>query len=379
MKKRGLVFLVLLVIMAAWIAGAFRTRTARDPFIRQAMPDAEIFLSIGNRIFEARTGSRRTGLVRIQSADGYGGPLTLAVSIDSLGTIRGAAVIDHKESSAYFRKVMSRNLPGQLKGRSVTDSLRLGVDIQGVTGATRTSRAIVTAVRIGSRAAARKYPGLDVPAERRASIRFGWPETVLISLFILGFTAGSIKGRTGRALRGISLLAGLIFIGFIYTIPLTLSHFTGLMMGYLPRWQDHLYVYILIVGMLMPLLITGRNVYCASVCPFGAVQEGLAFMGGASGKIRPKTRNRLRGLHDLLVLTAIAAALVLRHPGATSYEVYGSLFDFTGSVVQFAVLGAVLILSLFFFRPWCRFLCPVRALERYMRRLRSKERQKGVE
>jgi polyferredoxin len=52
-------------------------------------------------------------------------------------------------------------------------------------------------------------------------------------------------------------------------------------------------------------------------------------------------------------------AFLFRNPGLSSYEVFGALFAFTGSTVLFALLGIVLLLSLFVKRPWCHYLCPL--------------------
>ena len=56
---------------------------------------------------------------------------------------------------------------------------------------------------------------------------------------------------------------------------------------------------------------------------------------------------------------AIVIALLLRNPGLTSYEIFGTLFSLTGSMMQFILLGIVLIAALFIRRPWCAYLCPL--------------------
>jgi polyferredoxin len=56
---------------------------------------------------------------------------------------------------------------------------------------------------------------------------------------------------------------------------------------------------------------------------------------------------------------AIVLAMYFHNPGVTSYEMYGALFDLTGTIWQFALLGIVLITALFINRPWCKYLCPI--------------------
>ena len=49
------------------------------------------------------------------------------------------------------------------------------------------------------------------------------------------------------------------------------------------------------------------------------------------------------------------------------YEVYGTLFALVGTHLQFGLLAFVLIASLFVPRPWCRYLCPIRAVTDYLK------------
>ena len=48
-----------------------------------------------------------------------------------------------------------------------------------------------------------------------------------------------------------------------------------------------------------------------------------------------------------------------RNPGVASYEVFGTLFALTGSSTLFAILGIVLVMSMFVKQPFCRYLCPI--------------------
>jgi NosR/NirI family nitrous oxide reductase transcriptional regulator len=112
-------------------------------------------------------------------------------------------------------------------------------------------------------------------------------------------------------------------------------------------------------------------VYCECLCPFGAAQDVLKIAGGA--KYTPKKRLliALRWMQRLLALAGILAGLLFRNPAHLNYEVFGTFFTLTGTVFQFALLGVVLIASLFLLRPWCNFLCPIRAVSDYLRMWRN--------
>ena len=60
-----------------------------------------------------------------------------------------------------------------------------------------------------------------------------------------------------------------------------------------------------------------------------------------------------------LVILAVSLALIYRNPSFTSFEIFGTMFRLTGSNYQFMLLAVIVLLSLFLYRPWCRYLCPL--------------------
>ena len=62
------------------------------------------------------------------------------------------------------------------------------------------------------------------------------------------------------------------------------------------------------------------------------------------------------------MLVAVLIAVFLRNPGVSSYEIFGTLFSFNVSMIQFGLLGIVIVTSLLLKRPWCRYLCPIKAV-----------------
>jgi electron transport complex protein RnfG len=73
---------------------------------------------------------------------GYGGPLSLAVGIDPQGKVAGIAVISNKETIGLGSKALEASFLNRFKGKSKADPLEVGKDIQGITGATITSKAV---------------------------------------------------------------------------------------------------------------------------------------------------------------------------------------------------------------------------------------------
>ena len=107
------------------------------------------------------------------------------------------------------------------------------------------------------------------------------------------------------------------------------------------------------------MAIDNKNSYCYWFCPFGGAQDCMGAIGGAKITGPTKYRRHLLWVPRGLAWLAIILALLFRNPGISSYEVFGTLFDFTGSTVMFALLGIVMVMSLFVKRPWCNYLCPL--------------------
>jgi len=235
--RRIIVFCIPLVLVLAWIAGARRVQADLEPHLLAAIPGATVLRPVGSGDFAAYEGDRLLGYVRVGEANGYGGPMNVAVGLDTTGVITGLSVIDHKETAAYFRKVVGENVPGRLVGRSLDDPLQVGVDIDAVTGATQSCKALVESVRKGARSLGQRRLNKIMPAETPLPFRFGWPEIILAALLALSYIGSYTRIRDKKQLRWTTRILGLVFIGFVYCAPLTLTNINGLLLGYLPGWS----------------------------------------------------------------------------------------------------------------------------------------------
>lgn len=86
---------------------------------------------------------------------GYGGPLSLAIGVGLDGKVKGIAVISSKETVGLGTKVLEDEGVGMWLGKSGSDKLEVGEDIQGVTGATITTKAVNNEVKRALEAFAR--------------------------------------------------------------------------------------------------------------------------------------------------------------------------------------------------------------------------------
>ena len=72
----------------------------------------------------------------IQTGQGYGGPFVLGLRIMEDGKIHEVIPFNHKETPAFAKKIEDANYRAQFIGKNVADDFILGVDIDGVSGAT---------------------------------------------------------------------------------------------------------------------------------------------------------------------------------------------------------------------------------------------------
>jgi hypothetical protein len=351
----------LVVLVAAWLIGYFTTTSGAADLVRDVLPATTTQVSQRGDIFVGTDQAGQvTGYAGTGQADGYGGPVIMLVGISPDGVIIGARLVSHAESPGFFRLVEGSRLVPDYTGRPIGDPLQLGDDLDAVSGATLSAEGVAGAVRAAVRLIAAEGLDTTVPAAAQ-SVDFGLAEVCLILLFAAAFFASRVHSQKVKArLRWGTRLAGLVLVGFVYTMPLTITMVVSLLAGYWPDWRTHLYWYLLIGGILLVTAIDNKNPYCVWFCPLGAFQDCLSALSKAK-TFRPRRLDTalkwtLRGL----ALTAIAVGLATRQPGLVGYEPYQALFDLRGSPAQWALLGMVVVAGLLTHRPFCHYLCPVR-------------------
>lgn len=361
-------------IVIAWIIGLSRAEADLLPVLESIFPEANHIEQIHSGVYEAWDNSEKEnflGYIGLGAADGYGGELKVAVSVSELGIVLETTVIEHKETFSFFRRVLRSRMIEDLKNKPYSDVFIPSEDVDSITGATYSARALAEATKKASRLVATKalnLPDIEEPAPR---VKFGLAEGILLGLFLFGLIARTKRFKFKTAARWVSMLIGIGFIGFLLNKPFTLVLINKILLGFWPKWQLDLYWYILVGGIILITLIDKRNPYCEWFCPFGATQECLGIIGGGKVRVPQKIHSPLRWLQRGIALTAILLALIFRNPSVSSYEVFGAFFRLIGTNFLFILLAVVLIVSLFIRRPWCSYLCPLRPVTDFIRLVRN--------
>ncbi len=357
--RRIVLVLSFVVALAAWAFGLLSNGIDILPLVTKVLPSAERIETRGELFIGYDPNGELVGYAAAGESPGYSGPVEMLVGIDPDGNIIGSHLIAQRESPGFFRLVDSAGLVSQFVGQTIMGDFRLGEDIDAVSGATLSSEGVAGAARNAVRLAAAEGLDTQIAPESRA-IKFSWPEVTLIALYAAGYIGHrSRNAGLKRKIRWGTMITGIVVIGFIYTIPFTISQVIAFFSGFWPNWQNNLYWYILLGGILFVTTVDAKNPYCSWFCPFGSFQELLSKVTGAKIYKPRRFREFFTWFQRGLAFTAVVLGLVLRRPGVAGYEPFGTLFGFAGGTIQWIFLLLILITSLIMYRPFCNYLCPI--------------------
>lgn len=304
------------------------------------------------------------GNLYLGSGLGYNGEVKVIIHVDSEGIIKKILPVYHQETPGYFKKIEKKLFFDRFTGKNIS-AFQKNQTVDVISGATITSNAIIDAIKTGY------AKGENIQLTQNRVPVFGALEISIIFLFITGWLIVKIKSaKIKNFLRWISVVISLIFVGFIYNQPITYSRLTAFLLGNRPDFYKEIFFYILLTGSIVFILFTRKNVYCHSVCPFGAAQEMLAKTGKAK-PFRPQQYKKLKFIQRGIALSVILVALALNNPVIANYEVFSPFFQLTANYILFGVLFIVIILSLFIKRPWCHFMCPIDSVFDYVKLTRK--------
>ena len=318
-----------------------------------------------------------------KDVQGYGGQVPLRIHIDKGGVVDSIEAEPNAESPDFFNHASS--LFGQWQGKTVDEAMAEEVDA--VTGATFSSRAIIANVQRGL-AYAKRHAELYNASEADffAPDAAGSPLGAAGSADGLGAFASAMGWSLGSFVALLVAMLGAIVPLFVnnrrwHYVQLALNVvvlglWTGTFLSYtllmrffsgginIATFGTIAAPFVMVwVAMLYPLI--GRpGHYCANMCPFGSAQELAGKLTRRKPRLSPRLnralnvfRNVLWGVLMVLMLTATWTAWM-------DYELF-TAFLYTSASMWVIVLAVLfLILSVWVPRPYCRFVCPTGSLFR---------------
>ncbi|MDD5186867.1 MAG: 4Fe-4S binding protein [Methanoregula sp.] len=139
--------------------------------------------------------------------------------------------------------------------------------------------------------------------------------------------------------------------GFVFLAPLMPMEFTGI--ERLALGDQSITPGILaILAVLASSVLVGR-IFCAHLCPVGALQELVSRIPGKKIQIKNPVISEL-------FRAVIFAGVLMGGIYSTNVMAYTGIYDLFSLTLTagFVVAAGLLIMSVFLYRPVCRFLCP---------------------
>ena len=353
-------------LLAAFIIGQIAAQTDYEGLLKKQFPDARLIAS-GNAnqlpvVYRVEIDGKASPDVIIMSEGiGYGGPLV--VGIKARRTDEGAKVneirmLSHKETPSFMEQLNSKHFFRQFAGKNITDNFIVDDDIDAVTGATVSSKAFTAAVREAVHLGATQDLKLQAVWQTPAW-KIGINEIILVSLFALAFFGAYRRDKLARHARTLVMVGSLVFVGFYANLSLNLGNLAGIFMGYIPSLKQQPLWWIMMAGALGSVVIVGRNIYCHQICPFKVVQDLLQKISGIKLRIKPELQRKSRALILFLSWIAVMLIFLSTHPALGSYEPFAMMFSLEGMGIQWYIMPAAVLGSLFVPSFWCRLFCPV--------------------
>ncbi|MFC2096981.1 FMN-binding protein, partial [Bacteroidota bacterium] len=318
-NKRSDIFLLIFVfatICLAYFMGSQITQDTNTALIKNKFPLVENIQSISNELYSVKGNSGIQNYFSIGESGGYNGPLKSIIVTDSSGIILTVEILDHKETDSYLKKVIKNRFLEAFKNKGSDQFEEFG-KIDAVSGATKTCDGIRYGVMEAVSNLAHTEFDIELPDPKEPGIVFGLAEILLVILMIFGIVARTKQFKYKKTARWISIMAGMIIFGFLLNIPLTIGKLNTFLLGYQSHWQENIFWYILIFGIIIILFFTNKNSYCQWICPFGASQDCIGVIGNAKTLKLTSSRKIFNYLPGFLSWLAIITALIFRNPGAS--------------------------------------------------------------
>lgn len=288
---------------------------------------------------------------------GYNGPTPVELTIND-GKIVNVVPLQNQETPEFYGAVRNSDILESLDGLTLADAI--DKNIEGVSGATYTSNAIIANMKAGVAYAIKDNVAhvAKKADDEKISVKF------IITIIIIlagGIVPLFFKDTRYRTLQ---LVLDVLLLGFWGGTFISYS----LMMSYLTNGITQLAmipVALMLIAAFIYPLFGKKNHYCLWMCPYGAFQELL-------GKCVKTKIKMSRGLIKFLNFFREALWFVLMWLLWTGlwfdwmgYEPFAAFFFTDASVVTLSIAGAFLILSFFIQRPYCRFVCPTGSLFKF--------------
>ena len=184
--------------------------------------------------------------------------------------------------------------------------------------------------------------------------------TLVTAFLVLAFVSFF---RKSKPLKYVTLVVAVAFLGVWKSLLISIVNVFALLAGNLPIFRPNLAWYLLAVVTVVSTILWGR-VYCGRICAFGALTQLVdAVMPNRWQWNVPRAlEQRASWIKYGILGGALAYFLITKNPLIYPYiEPFWMFGLHLRTPVLLAMLGTLLIASIFVRNLYCRFLCPLGA------------------
>lgn len=328
--------------------------------IRQWFPDAVDFTESAPGEYEISGNDKPCVVLRASrmgiAVRGFQGPADVLIALEA-NTIRGVAMPGSRDNEPYTLDVRDElKFANPFLGVSATELIGESASPEfGVSGASETARSVDATVR----EMLRRH--LAPPVSSAPDLKTGLALVWIAGGLLLGLTR--LRGnRKARALFAIlSIPVGGLFLGLMVGQDQWIAwarrgSFSGSSLALLC---------LSAAAVLVPTL-TGKNIYCAHLCPHGAAQT----IAGQVFRKRLALPPKLHRLFQTVPWLTLIALWVLAFIGsgfpisqAEPFEIWSVGFF---AILPTAIFGIGLIAAFFLPQGYCHYGCPTGALLKFL-------------
>ena len=349
MKKLQQLFLLLACILVLAVAAVQR--------------DGKL---LGNRVFsndnkeaKNKTDTLRTlddGRVVINTTylakdvKGFGGTVPLEIYLKK-GKVQQVKALHNSETPEFFQE--ASELLNRWNGKTTEQALAMKVD--GVTGATYSSNAIIGNMKAGLQYATKnmKETSFFDRLDLRAKTIIGFIVVLMAAIIPL-----FVKNKRYRIFQ---LLLNFVVLGLWGGTFISWSVLVGFMSGGMNVWISLIPIIMLITAFIYPLF-GKKNYYCTHVCPLGSVQELAGMTNHNKFKMSKQTVQYLEHFRKVLFWVLMVLMLAGVWSQWMDYELFVAFIFKSAAWVIILIAVVFILLSFFVPRPYCRFVCPMGSL-----------------
>ena len=349
MKKLQQLFLLLACILVLAVAAVQR--------------DGKL---LGNRVFSNDNKETETKIDTLRTLDdgrvvinttylakdvkGFGGAVPLEIYLKK-GKVQQVKALHNSETPEFFQE--ASELLNRWNDKTTEQALAMKVD--GVTGATYSSNAIIGNMKAGLQYAAKnvKETSFFDRLDLRAKTIIGFIVVLMAAIIPL-----FVKNKRYRVFQ---LLLNFVVLGLWGGTFISWSVLVGFMSGGMNVWISLIPIIMLITAFIYPLF-GKKNYYCTHVCPLGSVQELAGMTNHNKLKMSKQAVQYLEHFRKLLFWVLMILMLAGVWSQWMDYELFVAFIFKSAAWVIILIAVVFILLSFFVPRPYCRFVCPMGSL-----------------